>query len=66
MKMQLFLQYLKKHRVELIAEKDINSNEEMRAFVKETQVRHPIKVADQKDIILLACNENSHFFKEAD
>jgi len=41
-----------------ISQRDINSNDEMRLFVKETQESHPIP----DDACWMACNEKSKHF----
>jgi len=59
---QLHHQFLDKDlttkKTEFIAQRDINSNDEMCEFVKEIQREHPIP----KDAQWLACNEKSELF----
>jgi len=55
--MQIHWQF-KDGATEMIAQRDINSNEEMREFVKETSTNHPLP----DGAIWMACDVNSQHF----
>jgi len=54
---QLHWQY-KNGKTEMKAQKDINSHDEMRVFISETQKKYPIP----EKVIWMACNEQSEKF----